>query len=95
MLDNEPSDNSIKKTDYSKVYHQQGAQLNQSDQNFEFNFAENSKYHQIGIYYFEFDITVSRNDNTDFDNDSAIRMTNNGLAYNFKGGRLRQHQVAS
>ena len=32
ILDNEPIDNSIIKRDFLKVYHQQGTQLNQSDQ---------------------------------------------------------------
>ena len=39
LLDIEPFDNSIKKRDFLKVYHQQGAQLNQSDQNIEFFFG--------------------------------------------------------
>ena len=47
LLDNEPIDNSIIKRDSLKVYHQQGAQLNQSDQNFEFILGGNN-YHQIG-----------------------------------------------
>ena len=33
LLHNEPFDNSIPKRDFLKVYHKQGAQLNQSDQN--------------------------------------------------------------
>ena len=41
-LDNQPLDNSIKKRDFLKVYHQKGAQLNQSDQNVEFIFGENN-----------------------------------------------------
>ena len=48
LLDNEPFDNSIKKKDFSKVYHQQGVQLNQSDRNIEIFFGENNNYHQIG-----------------------------------------------
>ena len=40
LLDNDPIDNSIIKRDFLKVYHQQGAQLNQSDQNIEFIFGE-------------------------------------------------------
>ena len=36
LADNEPSDNSIIKRDFLKVYHKQGAQLNQSDQYIEF-----------------------------------------------------------
>ena len=34
LLDNEPFDNSVIKTDNLKIYHQHGGQLNQSDQNF-------------------------------------------------------------
>ena len=48
LLDNEPFDNSIIKRDFLKKYHQQGAQLNYSDQNIEFIFGNNNNYHQIG-----------------------------------------------
>ena len=57
LLDNEIFDNSINKRDSTKIYHRQGNQLNQSDQNFEFNFGENNNYHQIGNAYLEFNIT--------------------------------------
>ena len=33
LLDEEPLDNSINKRDFTKIYHRQGDQLNQSDQN--------------------------------------------------------------
>ena len=46
ILNNEPIDNSNIKRDFLKVYHQQGAQLNQSDQNIEFFFCEINNYHQ-------------------------------------------------
>ena len=88
FLDIEPFDNSIVKRDFLKVYHQQGVQINQSDQQPEFVFGENKNYHQIGKSYLEFNLTVRRNDNADFDNDSAIRLTNNGLAYVFEEARL-------
>ena len=71
-----------------KNYHQQGAQLNQSDQNVEFIFGENSNYHQVGNSYLEFDITVRREDDANFTNNSAIRLTNNAFAYCFKEARL-------
>ena len=58
LLDNESFDNSIIKRDFLKIYHQQGAQLNDSDQNIKFIFGENNNYHQIGNAYLEFDITV-------------------------------------
>ena len=88
LLDNEPFDNSIKKRDYLKIYNQQGANLKNSDQNVEFIFGENNSYHQIGGSYLEFHITVRRNDKIDFDDDSAIRLTNNAFAYVFKEARL-------
>ena len=87
LLDNEPFDNSIIKRDFLKIYHQQGANLNNSDQNFVFIFGENKIYHQIGNAYFEFDITV-RNPIASLADDAAIRLFNNGLAYVFKEARL-------
>ena len=36
LLDKEPLDNSIIERDFTKIYHRQGDQLNQSDQNIEF-----------------------------------------------------------
>ena len=83
LIDNDPIDNSIVKRDYTKVYHQQGANLNDSNQNVEFIFGENNNYHQIGNAYLEFDITV-RNDADNFTNDSVIRLVNNAFAFCFK-----------
>ena len=47
LLDNEPFDYSTIKRDFTIIYHQQGAQLNQSDQTIEFFSGENYNYHQI------------------------------------------------
>ena len=88
FLNNEPLDNSIIKRDFTKIYHRQGDQLNQSDQNIEFIFGENNNYHQIGNAYLEFNITVRKNDSTNFHNDDPIRLVNNGFAYCFKEARL-------
>ena len=88
LLDIEPFDNSIIKRKFFKVYHQQGAQLNQSDQNIEFIFGENNIYHQIGNGYLEFDITVRKSDSTNFHYDDPIRLVNNGFAFCFKEARL-------
>ena len=60
LLDNEPFDNSITKRDFTEFYHQQGAHLNQSDQNIEFIFGENNNYHQIGHSYLELDISTEK-----------------------------------
>ena len=84
LLDNTPFDSSIINRDFLKIYHQQGAQLNQSDQNVEFIFGEINNYHQVGKSYLEFDITVRKEDNANFTNISRIRLTNNAFAYCFK-----------
>ena len=88
LLDNESFDNSIIKRDFLKVYHQQGAQLNDADQNIEFIFGENNNFHQIGNAYHEFDITLQPHGGGGFLDDAAIRLTNNGFAYVFKEARL-------
>ena len=88
LFDNEPLDNSIIKRDFSKIYHRQGDQLNQSDQNIEFIFGEKNNYHQIGNAYLEFNITVRKNDTRNFNNDAPIRLVNNGFAFCFKEARL-------
>ena len=89
LLDSEPFDNiSIIKRDFTKFYHRQGAQLNQSDRNFVFIFGENNNYHQIGGGYLEFNITVRKNDTTKFHIEDPIRLVNNGYAFCFKEARL-------
>ena len=88
LLNNKTLDNSIIKKDFTKIYHRQGDQLNQSDQNIEFIFGENNNYHQIGNAYLEFNITVRKNDPTNFHKDDPIRLVNNGFAYCFKEARL-------
>ena len=47
LIDNDSLDNGIIKKDFTKIYHQQGAQLNQSDQNIEIVSGENNIYHQL------------------------------------------------
>ena len=88
LLDNEPFDKSIIKKDFTKNYHQQGTQLNQSDQNIEIIFGENSNYHQIGNGYLDFNIIVRKNDITNFHREDPIRLVNNGYAFCFKEARL-------
>ena len=88
FLDNEPIDKSIINRVFTKLYHQQGAQLNQSDQNFEFIFGENNNYHQIVNGYLEFNITIRKNDTINFHTEDPIRLVNNGYAFCFKDARL-------
>ena len=77
LLYNERFGNSIIKRDFLKVYHQQGAQLKQRDQNVEFIFGENNNYQQIGNACLEFNITVRKNDTTNFHTEDPIRLVNN------------------
>ena len=88
FLDNEPIDNSIIKRDFTKIYHQQGAQLKQSDQNIQLFLVENNNYHQIVYGYVEFIITVRKNDTTNFHHVVPIRLVNNGYAFCCKEARL-------
>ena len=87
LLHSEPFGNSIIERDFFKVYHQQGAQLNDADENIEFIFVENNNYHQIGNAYLEFDVTIQPQ-GAGFINDAAIRKTKNGFSYVFQEARL-------
>ena len=87
LIDDIQIDDSIVKRDYTKVYHQSGANLNDQNQNVEFIFGENNNYYQIGNSYLEFDITV-RNTAGNFTDASAIRLINNAFAYCFTQATL-------
>ena len=93
-IDKEPIDNSIIKRDYLKIYHQEGALLNDPDENVEFIFGENNNFHQVGNSHLCFDITVRKanGNNFNFTNDPAtnevLRLVNNTFAYCFKEGTI-------
>ena len=87
LIDSEPIDNSIIKRGFMKVYHQSGANLNDSNQIVDFIFGENNNYHQIGNAYLEFDITV-RDTAGIFTYASVIRLVNNAFAFCFKQATL-------
>ena len=53
-----------------------------------FFFGGNNNYHQIGNAYLEFNITVRKNDTTNFHDDDPIRLVKIGFAYCFKETRL-------
>ena len=88
LLDNEPLDNSIIRRHFTKIYHRQGDQLNQSDQIIEFIFGEFNNYHQTGNAYLEFNITVRKKDSTNFHKEDSIHLVNNAFAFCFKEARL-------
>ena len=81
LLDNEPIDNSVIERNFTKLYHRQRDQLNQSYQNIEFYFDENNNYHQIGNSYLELNITVRKNDDTNFHYDDPVHLVNNGFRF--------------
>ena len=83
IIENEVIDNSIIKRDFINVCHQQGAQLNDPDQNIEFIFGGINNYHQIGNSYLQFEITI-RNPAANFADDTPIRIVKNGSAHCFK-----------
>ena len=78
----------VSSRDFTKVYHRQSDQLNQSDQNFEFFLGENQNYHQVGDSCLESNITVRKKDGTNFHHEDPIRLVNNGFAYCFKEARV-------
>ena len=92
LIENEPIDNSIVKKDYTIVYHHQGANLNDSNQNVEFIFGENNNYHRIRNAYLEFDLTIRKfveiPNNPNFINTDQIRLINNAFAYCFTPATL-------
>ena len=88
LIDIKPIDNSIIKRDFTKKYHKQSDQLNQSDQNVQSVFGGNNIYHQIGNGSLEFDITVRKSDTKNFHNADPMRLVKIGFAFCFKEARL-------
>ena len=60
LLDDRSIDTSTVKRDFMKMYHQQGAPLNDSNKVL-ISFSEKNNYHQIGNGHLEFDITLRKN----------------------------------
>ena len=60
LIDYEKFDDSKIKRDFFKNYHQQAANLNDSDQNIEFIFGENNNYHQTGNAYLQYELTIEK-----------------------------------
>ena len=75
-----------------KIYHQQAANINDSDQNIDFIFGENKNYHQIGTAYFHYELAIEKDvavaANRVLVNGDAIRLVNNPFAYCFKEATL-------
>ena len=80
------------KKDFLKIYHQQGANLDESDQNIEFIFGKNNDYHQIGNACLQYEKTVEEDEANPDDliltGVDVIRLLNMALAYCFKEAKL-------
>ena len=96
--DNETIDISIIKRVFLKSYHQQAANLNNSDQNIEFIFWENNDFHQIGNASLQYELTVEKGIANGADRilvvGDAIRLVNNAFANCFKAVRLSNTKVS-
>ena len=87
LLDNERIDISVFKENFLSIYHQQPANLIDSDQNNEIIFGENKNYHQIGKAYLQNEMTIKK----DFVNAAdrvlivgdVTRLVNKAFAYCF------------
>ena len=53
-----------------------------------FVFRKNHNYHQIGNTYLEFDLTVRKNDSTNFHHDDAIRLVKTAFDFCSEEARL-------
>ena len=78
----------VSKKDFVNVYHQRGAQLNQESQNVEFVFGGNNNSSRIGNGSLEFNITVRKNDTTNFHYDDPMSLLNAAFAFCFTEARL-------
>ena len=88
LIDSETIDNSNVKRDFLKVYPEQAANLNDSDQNFEFIVGENNIYHQVGNAYLQSELTRETDvvvaANRVLVNGNYTRLVHNAFAYRSK-----------
>ena len=75
------------------IYHQQAANLNDSDQSVDFIFGEKNKYQQTGNAHLQYELTIEKDvavaANRVLVNGDAIRSVKNAFAYCFNKARLR------
>ena len=82
-------DNSILKREYIMIYHQHGAQTNNTDQNNDIFYTETKNCQQIGNVYLQYDLTLKKVvDFFAFDFSDEIRLVNNDFAYTFEEASL-------
>ena len=92
LIDNEIVDNSIIKRGFLKIYRQQAANLNDSDQSFEIINGESNSYHQVANVCLQYEMKKEKDvavlgSKVIADGD-VIRLVNNAFAFCFKEARL-------
>ena len=92
LRDNEAIDNSNTNRDFLENYHQQAANLNDSDQKKEFIIGQNNSCLQVGNDYLQGEMTIQKDvavaaDRVPVDGD-FLKLVNFAFAYCFKEGRL-------
>ena len=88
MIDDWRIDDSIRKWDFIKIYHQHGAEVINGNQNIKFHFGQNLSYTQIGNGHLENDKEVKEVDITIYSNADPSWLVSNGLACTFQKNRL-------
>ena len=96
LKDDEAIANSNIKREFVEIYHQQGAKLDNTDQNFEFFFAENINYHQIGNAYLQYEKTVEKDEAIQADyiliDGDTIKLANIAFPFRFNANKKRNEQ---
>ena len=90
LIDNETYAKSFMKKDFIGIFHQQGANLDNLDQNIEFICGGNNRTHQIGIAYLQFHMKVLKADvkkfriTNDIVTNAVIRLVSSDFACSLK-----------
>ena len=92
LVDDEKIDDSIIKRDFTKIYHQSGADVNNENSIIKFCFGENHNFIQVGNGYLEFDIKVRKGNNYNLSISATghdiNRLVNNAFAYTIHDARI-------
>ena len=88
LIDDSGIDDSIIKRNFIEIYHQNGAEVINENQNTNLYFGENPNYIQIGNSYLEVDIENRKADRTNFTYVDEFRLVKNGLAFISKEVRV-------
>ena len=92
LIDKGIRDNSFIMRDFLKIYHQQAANINDSDQNVKFIFGVPNNYHHVGDADLQYEMTREKNvavaANRALVDGSSNILVNNAFVYSFKEAPL-------